>query len=216
VADSQQTVLATERVKLSSLSPYPGNPRVGDIDLIRQSVRDHGQFRAMVANRRTKQVLAGNHLLHALLAEGHTEGLVHWVDVDEVEAAKIVLVDNRTSDLARYDDGLLAKLLQELPTIEGTGWNDSDLEALISRLESEVVLDPASGSWSGAEQNVNRHGDASTAGQPLGALREVLLVFTIDEHAEFKDMVARLIREEIADTASGVVLAALRGLGKAE
>lgn len=128
------TVLSTESVRLSELEPYPGNPRVGDLDMIRQSIRDHGQYRAMVANRRTGQVLAGNHLLHAMKAEGWTEGLVHWVDVDETEAAKIVLVDNRTADLGRYDDALLAQLLQSLPDLDSTGYTSEYLDDLVQKL----------------------------------------------------------------------------------
>ncbi len=143
VVAANPTVLATEMVPLETLSPYPGNPRNGDIELIQESVRAHGQYRAMVANRRTRQVLAGNHLLHALMAEHYREGLVHWVDVDETEAARIVLIDNRTSDLARYDDGLLADLLQSLPDLASTGYNDEFLRDLLGKLNAPDLEDLA-------------------------------------------------------------------------
>lgn len=132
--EGKLTVVGTEMVPLETLSPYPQNPRNGDIELIQESVRAHGQYRAMVANKRTRQVLAGNHLLHALMAEHYREGLVHWVDVDEQEAARIVLVDNRTSDVARYDDGLLAELLQALPDLSATGYSQDYLDDLLKKL----------------------------------------------------------------------------------
>lgn len=143
VADPVITVLETRSVPLKDLSPYPANPRNGDIDLIRESVRAHGQYRAMVVNRRSMQVLAGNHLLHAMLAEGFTEGLCHFVDVDDEEAARIVLVDNRASDLGKYDDGLLAQLLESLPDLSGTGYDDRALQDLLGSLgPKEGLTDP--------------------------------------------------------------------------
>ncbi len=124
-------ILETRSVPLKDLSPYPANPRNGDIDLIRGSIRAHGQYRAMVVNKRSMQVLAGNHLLHAMLAEDFTEGLCHFVDVDDEEAARIVLVDNRASDVGTYDEGLLAQLLESLPDLAGTGYDDQDLAKLV-------------------------------------------------------------------------------------
>ena len=143
MADPVITVLETRSVPLKDLSPYPANPRNGDIDLIRESIRAHGQYRAMVVNRRSMQVLAGNHLLHAMLAEGFTEGLCHFVDVDDEEAARIVLVDNRASDLGKYDDGLLAQLLESLPDLSGTGYDDRALQDLLGSLgPKEGLTDP--------------------------------------------------------------------------
>ena len=140
-ADSGRlAVLATEVVPLETLRLYPGNPRRGVVDVIRESVRQHGQYRALVVNRRTMEVLAGNHLLQALQAEGITEGLAHFVDVDDEEAARIVLVDNRASDLGTYDDALLVELLQGLPDLAGTGYDPKALEDLLSGLSPEAGL----------------------------------------------------------------------------
>lgn len=151
VAAPTVTVLETKAVPLASLRPYPANPRNGDVDLIRESVRAHGQYRAMVVNRRTMEVLAGNHLLHAMLAEGFTEGLAHFVDVDDEEAARIVLIDNRASDLARYDDGLLAQLLESLPDLDGTGYDAQALAELLRGNTRPELSDPDEGTEPAAE-----------------------------------------------------------------
>ena len=41
---------------------------------------------------------------------------VTLLDIDDEQAKQIMLVDNRTNDLASYDDRLLSELLAELPT----------------------------------------------------------------------------------------------------
>ena len=127
-------VSETVLVPLGQLNPYPSNPRNGDIEAIVESLRHHGQYRAIVVNRPTMQVLAGNHTLHALHEIGAKDALVHFVDVSEEEAARIVLVDNRTNDKAGYDQGLLAELLQSLPDLSGTGWDTESLDGLLAEL----------------------------------------------------------------------------------
>lgn len=119
---------------IADLLPFPGNPRRGNVDLIVDSLRRHGQYRPVVANRRTMQVLAGNHTLAAARAMGWEQLAVTWVDVDDEQAARIVLVDNRASDLAGYDDQALLDLLQGLPDVAGTGWTDVDLAELLSSI----------------------------------------------------------------------------------
>ncbi len=47
-------------VPISSLRPHPRNPRRGDLEAVKDSLRHHGQYRPVVANCRTGEVLAGN------------------------------------------------------------------------------------------------------------------------------------------------------------
>lgn len=127
-------------VKTSTLEPYFRNPRVGNVPLIVESLRAHGQYKPLIVNRGTKtgrpnEVLAGNHLLRAGLELGLDKMLVHWLDVDDEEAARIVLVDNRASDKGGYDNVLLAELLQDLPSLDATGYSEGDLRRLLNGLE---------------------------------------------------------------------------------
>jgi ParB-like chromosome segregation protein Spo0J len=126
----------TEMVDLSLLKPYPGNARAGDVELIQESVELNGQYKPMCVNRRTNEVLGGNHLLHALLAAGRKRGKVVWVDVDETQARKINLVLNRAHDMGSYDFEALLALASDGP-LEGTGFEAYTLEIL-----SEQSRDP--------------------------------------------------------------------------
>lgn len=122
------------RVPLDSLTTYPRNPRRGSTRAIRDSLERHGQYRPLVVNARTHEVLAGNHTYLAARELGWPEVAVTFVDVDDDEAARIVLVDNRTADLAVYDDTELVELLQSLDSLDGTAWDDSDLHELLQSL----------------------------------------------------------------------------------
>ena len=68
---------------------------------------------------------------------GWTHIAVTYVDVDDYGAQKIVLADNRTSDMSSYDDSKLLDLLESLPTLEGTGFKQVDLDQLQTLLSSE-------------------------------------------------------------------------------
>jgi ParB-like chromosome segregation protein Spo0J len=124
---------------VSELRPYPANPRLGDVETIRRSLTVNGQYRPVVANRRTNEVLAGNHTLRAAAELGWREIAVTWVDVDEEQAARIVLVDNRSNDLATYDNAALVGLLEGLPELDGTGYSTDDLAGLTARLVDPAV-----------------------------------------------------------------------------
>ncbi len=121
-------------VPIDSVTPYARNPRSGDTDAIGESLRRHGQYRPIVVRHSTREVLAGNHTYAAMMEAGATEIAVTFVDCTDDEAKRIVIVDNRTPDLAVNDDGLLAELLGELDGLDGTGWDDPSYERLLAEL----------------------------------------------------------------------------------
>jgi DNA modification methylase len=120
------------RVPIDSVKPHGRNPRRGDVKEIVRSLRHHGQYRPIVVNSRTSEVLAGNHTLEAARALGWEDIAATFVDVDEDQAARIVLIDNRSNDLAGYDDAALTELLASLPDLEGTGYSPQDLTELLA------------------------------------------------------------------------------------
>jgi site-specific DNA-methyltransferase (adenine-specific) len=139
------------RVDPASLRPFYRNPRVGNVPLVVESLRANGQYRPLIVNTgrqtgRPDEVLAGNHLLAAGLKIGLSEMLVHWVDVDDEHAARIVVVDNRASDKGTYDQEVLGNLLLEFEgDLEGTGYNEADLQRLLGGIglgEQGTLTDP--------------------------------------------------------------------------
>src|SRR5829696_4988882 len=126
--------LETLLLPLGELRPHRRNPRRGDVAAIKESLELNGQYRPIVVNRRSMEILAGNHTVLAARELGWEDIAATLVDVDEERARRILLVDNRTNDLAGYDTAELVALLQELDDLEGTGYDDEALGALLDEL----------------------------------------------------------------------------------
>ena len=127
-------------VSVSSLNLYPSNPRRGDIEAIASSLEAHGQYRPIVVQKSTNFILAGNHTYKAMKKLGHKKIKVTFIDCDDAQARKIVLADNRTTDLAGYDEPLLKSLLSALPDLTGTGFTSDEVE-LLDRINNKGVTD---------------------------------------------------------------------------
>lgn len=128
--------LAALSVPIDQLVGYATNPRRGDVAKIKKSLKKLGQYRAVVVNRGTltgrhNEVLAGNHTVVAARELGWTEIAATYVDFDDDMAARVVVVDNRLPDLGTYDEGTLLDLLQSLPDLDATGFEDVDLDVLL-------------------------------------------------------------------------------------
>ena len=126
-------------VDIDSVQPHEKNVRQGDIGAISESLKAHGQYRPIVVDRRTNRILAGNHTWKAAKALGWQQIAAGYVETkDDDEALRILLADNRTTDLASYDDSGLAELLKQLSDtdigLEGTAFDGDDLDALLKDL----------------------------------------------------------------------------------
>jgi DNA modification methylase len=126
----------SKSVPIDSIKEYPGNPRKGNIELIRESLRANGQYRDVVVQRSTGYVLVGNHTRKAAKEEGWSEIRATFIDCDDEQAKRIVLVDNRANDVAGYDLPLLADILRDLPTLEGTGFNADAVGSVLASLRT--------------------------------------------------------------------------------
>lgn len=121
----------TEVVPIESITSHPRNPREGDVGAISESLRVFGQYRPIVVDKNTNFILVGNHTWQAALALGWETIAVTWVDVDEEQAIRILLVDNKSADLARYEDEELQMLLSSLNEFSGTGFDGDDIDSIL-------------------------------------------------------------------------------------
>lgn len=128
-------ITGTTVVPVGDLQPYPDNPRRGDVDAIVDSLLAHGQYKPIVVDRRTNYILAGSHTWQAIKRLKWSSVNVTYVDVDAETAKRILLADNRTSDLASYDDSALLALLDSLPDLDGTGFDGGYLEHLRGQID---------------------------------------------------------------------------------
>jgi hypothetical protein len=125
------------KVAVNTLKPYPKNPRKGDVKLIAESLTEYGQYKPIVVNSVNNEILVGNHTYAAAKSLGWKEIDVTYIEADPETAAKIVLIDNRTSDLSGYDNNALLELLERLDNLEHTGYGDDEFDDVLAKIEEE-------------------------------------------------------------------------------
>jgi len=128
-------------VPIDDLIRHPETPRRGDIPAISASIEVNGWYGAVVAQSSTRHVLAGNNRMEAARRLGMTDLPVHWLDVDDATARRIMLADNRTSDLATYDDAVLVQLLEAAAADDdlfGSGYDGDDLDDLLADIAGDI------------------------------------------------------------------------------
>lgn len=157
------TYVRTANIPLDELTPFPGNAKRGDVDTIRASLRRNGQYRSLVVREIPNGpliVLAGNHTLQALTAEGHDTARCEIVVCDDDTARRINLADNRTAELGEYDNDALAELLSYLDgDYDGTGYTDDDVQALITPLEDPEALNDPDATPEPPDDPISKPGD---------------------------------------------------------
>lgn len=133
-------IISNETVDIRTIQPHPRNVRQGDIGAISRSLSQHGQYRPIVIHATSRFILAGNHTYKAAVSLGWDEISASIVECSDDEALRILLADNKSSDLAAYDESQLAELLRELAAsdagLEGTLYDGDDLDQLISDINA--------------------------------------------------------------------------------
>ena len=123
-------------ISIDEVHTHPSNVRQGDVGAICESLKAHGQYRAIVFQKSTGRILAGNHTWKAAKALGWTQIAATPVICDDQQALRILLADNKANDLATYDEPELIELLKQLADTEegllGTLFDGDELDALIA------------------------------------------------------------------------------------
>jgi len=135
-----------EHVALDAVRLHPQNPRVGNVELIKESVDANGFFGALVVQRSTGHILVGNHRWKAAREAGLPTVPVLYVDVDDARALRILLADNKTADAGSYNTSVLADVLKALEGqpegLLGTGYSAQEFDALLASLAPTDETNP--------------------------------------------------------------------------
>src|SRR4051812_7753566 len=128
---------------IASVQLDPANARTHDeknLAAIKGSLARFGQRLPLVVQRQGMIVRAGNGRVLAAKELGWTHVACVVVDESEVEATAFAIADNRSAELAEWDDESLARLLQSLPddAFAATGFDDGDLKDLLDRLAPDT------------------------------------------------------------------------------
>lgn len=124
-------------IPLGDLTPDPANARKHDeknIAAIMGSLRQFGQRIPIVVQEEGLIVRAGNGRLESAKRLGWTHLACVVVPEDNVSAVAFAVSDNRSSELATWDNDVLGRLLQEVEV------GDADLQQMMSDLAVDQKL----------------------------------------------------------------------------
>jgi len=127
-------------VPIDSIDVDPANARKHgeeNISAIRASLRVFGQRKPIVVNRRTNTVEAGSGSLVAARELGWSHIAAVFVDDDAMTATGFAIADNRTAELAEWDQTALEATLRSLVV------DDAELKKMIDDMAAEVLIPSA-------------------------------------------------------------------------
>ena len=101
-------------VPIEDVEQHPQNPNNGDVEVVADSILANGFYNPVVVQESTGRIVAGNTRYAALLSLGETRIPVVSVDITDEQALRLLIVDNRTSELGVRDGHELAALLKQL------------------------------------------------------------------------------------------------------
>lgn len=136
--------MKVETIKITALEHDSKNAREHghhNIEAIKESLRRWGQQKPIVVDDENV-VIAGNGTLAAARELGWTQIQVVRTDLSEAEKLGYAIADNRTAELADWDEIQLAATLQEIAQedIESTGFSVNDLNKLVNRVSKTLEL----------------------------------------------------------------------------
>lgn len=188
-----------ETFKVADLACDPGNIRVHssvNIEAIRNSLKRFGQQRPILVSPDGKTVVAGNGTLTAARDLG-------WPTIDGIrtglsgiELRAYAGADNRTAELAEWDDMGLGKLLVAMendpgaPNPEDLGFSREQADAIMDRLKDGSTLKPLdikpqpAMSWALIGIPTVRFGDISSALEAMSKLPDVVVETTVASKKE--------------------------------
>lgn len=177
--------------KTAKIKPNPENPNEHpkeQIDKLVKIITRNGWRKPITISNRSGMVTKGHGRLMAAQAAGWEEVPVEYQRYrsDNEEWADVI-ADNQLAELGETDEAAVAQALQKLrettpETIDATGYAQDELDRLLERLRGN----PA--------QAKNR-GQNQTPGPQLEDRKTVVLHYTVEEHEEFEQLVARAMKD---------------------
>ena len=204
VKASENAAMKVETLKITDLEHDSKNAREHghhNIEAIKESLSRWGQQKPIVIDD-DNIVIAGNGTLAAARELGWKQIQAVRTDLSEAEKLGYAIADNRTAELADWDEIQLAATLQEIAQedIESTGFSVNDLNKLVNRVSKTLELN--------MPHDDETQSLSSQPGQPMQAppshVRMVQLYFdteTIEQYLDaLKDASDALGTENPTDT----------------
>jgi hypothetical protein len=192
--------MAVETVPIDSISPDPANARkhgARNLETVIASFRRFGQQIPLVVDK-SNVVRVGNARLEAAKQLGWDTIQIVRTDLTSSEAIAYAIADNRTAELAEWDDDVLAAQLNGLlaedeQLLASAGFDENELDALLIKVMAN------------ADGGDDDDGSTSDDEEPKDTTSFILLL-TADQEILFRKAVAEARRQANAETLSEAVV----------
>lgn len=185
-------------VAIDAVKPHPRNARKGNVKMIAASLERFGQTKPIVVQQSTGFVVAGNHTLAAAEKLGWKEIEVVYVDMDDQQASDYLLVDNRTSDVARYKESDLLKIAQPRLDELSEFWSADDIDELVSvAAQQDGEIDVDAGAPIVEESTggtVSKDGPSKEARERTEPMRDIVILMRASDAVEFGAKISELMK----------------------
>lgn len=133
-----------EDVPVSEITEHPDNVNIGAVESIKESIRVNGFYAPLIVQASTGYILVGNHRFRAARELGLVTIPAIFMDIDDEQAMRLMLADNRTARLGHDDLAALEAALTQLADSEygllGSGYTHLDLAKLLREIDAPVII----------------------------------------------------------------------------
>lgn len=212
-------IIRIERVSIESVRLDPDNARrhpERNIKAISESLLRFGQQKPVVALE-DGTVIAGNGTYAAAKALGWTEILVAFTSLTDQEARAFAIADNRTGELAAWDDEALRSQLEQISLfdtslLEAAGYAEDELRAMLERAPISVAeLGATEGGVSELPSGFTRTLEEWDASQ----VRSLIFAYPASQYGLVVEALAAIAEEQSLETNADVLVYLLEKAGHA-
>lgn len=137
--------LTVVETMLDEIEQHPENANSGDTEALKQSIETNGFFSPVIVQASTGYIIAGNHRYQVAHEIGMVTIPAIFLDVDDEQAKRMMLADNRITRLGHDDPALLMDLLEGLAETDlgllGTGFTHKELQTLQDLADKPLEFD---------------------------------------------------------------------------
>jgi ParB-like chromosome segregation protein Spo0J len=128
---------------LADLHPDPDNVRIHNrrnIDTIKHSLEQFGQYRKMIIRKSDKLIVIGNGMYQAMKELGWTEAECRIADLTEEQTRMMSILDNRAGDTSVFKNSLAEMLKDFDPALrELCGFTEEEVAGLLAGINETMT-----------------------------------------------------------------------------
>jgi hypothetical protein len=130
---------------IDKLQKWKDNPRKNKaaIKHVAESIKRFGFASPIIARAADKMIIAGHTRYEAAKDLGLDKVPVRYLDLDPADSKLLALADNKTAEVADWDEEKLEQVMQDLLdeglSLDGLGWTDTELADIVQELKEEEI-----------------------------------------------------------------------------